>query len=251
LLLLVKTPARHAQAEEAAQALISGLDRLKRLGAPVSVDLRLRPEGRQGLLARTYDGFSSYELESMEMWERFAMGQARLVCGKRSALDLVLRSACAAPLTPEALEELLRMKHRIETERVPALYAKRNVKLGYGGLSDIEWLVHLHEMRYPTATGAGKHLAMDDRLKALERAGLLNCLELEQLLTARRHLIATRNRLYLFGFMPDTIPENPDKLNRLASAEGLENGNAFLARHRNMIEAVRSVYVPAMERLTS
>jgi glutamate-ammonia-ligase adenylyltransferase len=251
LLFLVGSRERHAEAEGEAQKLLATLDRLKRLGAPISIDLRLRPEGRKGLLVRTYDGFGSYELETMEMWERFAMGQARLVCGSPEAESLVLRSAYAAPLTPQSLEELLHMKRRIETERVPAQYSKRNVKLGYGGLSDIEWLVHLHEMRYPTATEAGRHASMEDRLRALERARLLNCLELDILLEARRHLLAIRNRLFLLGFVPDTIPENPDKLDRLAAAESLESGNAFLARHSGIIEAVRSVYSPAMERLLS
>ena len=141
------------------------------------------------------------------------------------------------------------MKKRIETERVKPQHIRREVKLGWGGLNDIEWFVHLHEMRYPTATHAGENRKMPDRIHALLRAGLINALESDQLLAAREHLLRVRARLTLLGLTKDLIPENPDKLDRLAHASGEKDANSFLAKHERMIDRVRAIYQDGLERL--
>lgn len=248
-ILLVKDPGRHQEAESQAQNLIALLSGLKRQGVPIELDLRLRPEGGQGLLVRTYDGLRAYELEGMEMWERFALGQARLVSGNPEARELVIKAAYALPLTPERLRDLIAMKKRIETERVNIKHQRRDVKLGYGGLADIEWFVHLHEMRYPTATKAGESVRLDDGIRRLGRAQLINALEMEALLEALEHLLAVRLRLGLLGYTKDVVPENPDKLDHLAQVCGYENGYAFLMRHEHVIDSVRSIYTEGLERL--
>ncbi|MES1227880.1 MAG: hypothetical protein ABUL72_04360, partial [Armatimonadota bacterium] len=147
------------------------------------------------------------------------------------------------------LKELILMKSRIETERVAPQYRKRNIKLGQGSLGDIEWFVHLHEMRYPTATKAGSHVTLDEGIRALGRARLINAIEAEQLLIAFHHLSDLRLRLALLGFKDDLVPENPDKLNRLAHVCGDKDANAFLQRHEHMIDTVRAIYLEGMERL--
>lgn len=249
VVLLVADPARHQEAEQQAQGLLSIMHTLKRHGCPVEIDLRLRPEGRQGLLVRSYEGIKAYELERMEMWERFALGSSRLVYGSPEAKEVLLRAAYALPLTPERLKELTTMKKRIESERVQPQYRRRNVKLGQGGLGDIEWFVHLHEMRYPTATRAGENPKLEDGIRALGRARLINTVETEQLLAALSHLRTVRFRLALLGFKDDLVPENPDKLDRLAHAWGDKDGNAFLERHEHMLDTVRAIYTDGMERL--
>lgn len=249
VVLFVSSTGVHQDAETHAQFLLGLVSQVKRLGAPIELDLRLRPEGGKGLLVRTYEGFSQYELESMEMWERFALGQSRLVLGSEDALRLVLKAAYAQPLTPERLKELLAMKKRIETERVAPQHMRREVKLGLGGLADIEWFVHLHEMRYPTATKAGENLHFEDRIRALGRARLINAIEVEELLVAREHLLTLRLRLGLQGLKKDLLPENPDKLDRLAAAGGFKDGNDFLAHHEHVIQTVRAIYQDGLERL--
>lgn len=141
------------------------------------------------------------------------------------------------------------MKRRIETERVLPTQFHRHVKLGFGGLSDIEWFVQLHQMRYPTASRAGLHVATEDRIRELARAQLINAVESEALLGALRYLLRLRTRLQLLGFETDLIPENPDKLERLARLEGFDDPNAFLAHHERVIGQVRSIYVGGLERL--
>ncbi|HEY0866222.1 MAG TPA: hypothetical protein VGE01_02525, partial [Fimbriimonas sp.] len=200
ILMLVASKEGHPQAEAHGQEILALIDLLHRLGSPIKADLRLRPEGGKGLLVRTYEGFRAYDAHGMEMWERFALGQSRLVKGDPMALELVHDAAYTTPLTPERLRELTKMKKRIENERVPAPFAKRHVKLGAGGLNDIEWLVHLHEMRYPSATQAGSTSDMPTRIRKLGQVQLLNSIEVDVLLEALRHLLAVRNYLDLQGY---------------------------------------------------
>lgn len=249
ILLLASDEVFQSRAEEQAQRFLADLLQLKRYGWIASPDLRLRPEGTKGLLVRTYAGLKSYELERMEMWERFALGNARLVCGNPEALDVTLKAAYAMPLTPEALADLVAMKHRIETERVKPQHWKRDVKLGFGGLSDIEWFVHLHEMRYPTVLEAGRLAPSGDRLMRMVAAGLINALEYDQLTRARMHLLDLRNAIYLLEFTPDILPENPDKLERLSEALGAESGYDLQRVHLELIESVRTIYLEGLERL--
>jgi [glutamine synthetase] adenylyltransferase / [glutamine synthetase]-adenylyl-L-tyrosine phosphorylase len=249
LLLLAPEASRHPEAEQEAQQFLSVVQHLRRHGAPIEVDLRLRPEGGQGLLVRTYAGFEAYDLEAMEMWERMALIQARSIYGSQEAERRVRKAALALPLTPERLEQLLEMKRRIETERVRPQHRRRHVKLGLGGLSDIEWYLGLHEMRFPTATEAGTPRRTPERLRALARAGLIHAIEFEELLAGWKILGDTRDRLFLLGFTQDIVPENPDKLDRLAFATGMASGNDFLMRHERTIDTVRAIYTEGVDRL--
>ncbi|MCO5297676.1 MAG: hypothetical protein M9921_12540 [Fimbriimonadaceae bacterium] len=251
MVFLVEDPRLQNEAELQAQQFIAMLARLRRLGAVPGVDLRLRPEGRQGLLVRTYEGLRAYELERMEMWERFALGFSRPVHAASRAAAELLRAAYAMPLSPPRMKELVAMKKRIESERVMPQHVHRHVKLGHGGLSDIEWFVHLYEMRYPTATAAGEATTMLDRLRALSRAHLINAVEFSELVEGRAHLLDVRNRLALLDYAGDLVPENPDKLDRLAHGMGFETGNAFLAFHGQVTGTVRTIYEEGLERLNA
>ncbi len=235
--------------ERHAQALLDCVATSRQMGMPIAVDIRLRPEGANGLLVRTFDAIRLYEITSMEMWERFALGTCRLVLGGQSAIDLILWAAYNQPLTPERLDELLKMKFRIESERVQAKHALRHVKLGVGGLTDIEWFVRLHEMRYPTATGAQTSRPLRDRIFALSRARLVHAVELEELSEALEYLMALRIHLWLLNNSNDVIPENPDKLDMLGHLLGFHDGNAFLAHHESIIRRVRQIFNEGIERL--
>ncbi len=196
----------------------------------------------------SYDEFKKYELESMPTLERFRLGCARLVWGDREAGDLVTKAAYAMPLTPERLRDLVG-RRKAEVDAISAPYRYRDVVAGIGGLADVEWLVHLHEMRYPTATHAGSTTALEARIQELGNARLINSVERDELLEARRHLLEVRHRLRLLGLTPDIVPENPDKLSRLAGSFGYADGNDFLAYHQRVTGTVRSLYVESLERL--
>jgi glutamate-ammonia-ligase adenylyltransferase len=247
ILLLSQTNQR--EAETTAQQILAFLLQLRRFGLEPTVDLRLRPDGQKGLLVRSYNGFGAYEVGDMETWERFALGNGRLVYGSPEALDLVRHAAYATALTPSRLGELADMKERIENERLKPQYQNRDVKLGHGGLSDLEWTVHLLEMRDPQRVEAGSQPVLARRIRNLGRYGVLNAFEVESLLSAQRHLLDLRNWILLLEFPRDVMPENPTRLNRLAQAFGLEDGNELLRVHEPIVAWVRGFMLDTLSRL--
>lgn len=249
LLFLVDSVQRQREAETQGQHFLAMLAELRRMGAPVSVDLRLRPDGRKGLLVRSYEGLLQYSDTDMELWERFALGHARLVDGHPEAISAVRDATMHHDRSEASLQELLKMKRRVETERVLPQHAHRNVKLGIGGLNDIEWLVRLQEMWFGTQLGVDRPAALRSRILHLQRGQLLNALEAETLLEAYDFLRNLRIWLHLQGISNDLLPENPSRLDRLASLFGLEDGNVLLAQFREVTETVRSLYIESIERL--
>ena len=233
-------------------ALLAFVAGLARHGLALSLDIglesdtsRLRPGNP---MIWTYEGFGDYELESMSLMERFNLGNARQIWGDGEAQRIVRKTAYALPLTPERLRDLVSQKKLAEGSILPQ-HRKRDVKRGLGGLADIEWFVHLHEMRFPTATRAGSTVELDDRVASLSSTRLINSVERDELLEARKHLREVRHRLSFLGFSDDVIPENPDKLARVAAVFGYADGNDFLAYHERVIDTVRGIYVEGLERL--
>jgi glutamate-ammonia-ligase adenylyltransferase len=210
-----------------------------------SVDLRLRPDGGKGLLVRTPAALRYYSNTEMDPWERFALGHARPL-DECPDVALVYEVAYAG-LSEGDVASLAEMKRRIETERVESQHGSRNVKLGPGGLLDIEWLAHLCEMRYVTAMDVAPGKRFSDRIRSLNGAGLMNALETEVLLQAHRWLLDLRVAIWLQGTDSDVMPENPDKLDRIAEFMGDNNGNATLAKHAETVSMVRKLYEMAWE----
>lgn len=262
LLVLVEDPSVQPEAEAAAQRLLRLIDEIHRLGAPIAVDLRLRPEGGQGLLVRTFAGLRRYGASEMEMWERFALGQSLQVYGTEAGASVIWEVTSQRLLNRDLLDELLAMKARIETERVPAAQAWRDIKLGRGGLGDIEWLVQLHRMHPMGSTAAsgnpassgkpvpsGKPVDTASGLHLLVESGMVNAAEYEELREAHSFLLRLRHWLALQTADGSIVPENPDKLNRLASAMNMKDGNSLLRDHQTTAERVRQIYEDGITRL--
>lgn len=197
-------------------------------------------------------GLSGLAVSELTPAEYMALSLLRPIIGEPE------RTVEPTPLTPQRLRKLMAHKKRLETEMVSPRYRRRNVKFGEGGLSDILWLLMVHEGRYPTATdrvrpgplSSGPALwRTEDRLDKLASAQLLTVIERDELKRAHRHLQDVRTWLYLLDLHPDVIPENPDKLQRLAAVMGVDEGNEFLRIHEEHLDAVRAIYLDSMERL--
>lgn len=206
----------------------------------LSVDLRLRPDGGKGLLVRTPAALRYYSETDMDVWERFALGHARPLSDPNE-IELLYEIAYAG-LSLTEVQSLAEMKLRIENERVEAIHGSRNVKLGPGGLLDIEWLVHLCEMRYTTAMDVLPGKPFEDRIRSLNTAELLNAVETDTLVRAHRWLLNLRVGIWLQGIDNDVLPENPGRLNRIAEFMSEPDGNSLLAAHADVSQSVRRLY---------
>ncbi|MEY2452171.1 MAG: [glutamine synthetase] adenylyltransferase / [glutamine synthetase]-adenylyl-L-tyrosine [Acidimicrobiaceae bacterium] len=213
------TPADFAAAERIATTL------LRDVGGHrphiYDLDADLRPEGKDGPLARTLDGFRTYYEHYAEPWERLAMVRARAVAGDR---DLARRFfkvldpfVWRDELSDSDRREIRRVKARIENERIPANEdAQYHLKLGRGSLSDIEFATQLLQLEHQVR-GTGTIGALD----ALLAAGALDADDHEVLVDAYRFCERTRNRWFLVNSAPgDTLPPQLEELERLAISLG-------------------------------
>ena len=150
------------------------ISELRRLAAdPVlefEFDIDLRPEGKNGPIARSLESYAAYYEKWANTWEAQALLRARVIAGSKelvaSFTELIDRYRYPSEVAPSSIVEIRRIKARVETERLPqGADPKRHLKLGRGSLSDVEWLVQLMQL-----TNGAKHPAIrtPKTLEALE-----------------------------------------------------------------------------------
>lgn len=118
------------------------------------IDTDLRPEGKGGPQARTVSSYAAYYGKWASTWEAQMLLRARPGAGDRALAEAVLDAVEGfrypeGGLTREQVGEIRRLKSRMETERIPkGVPRERHLKLGPGGLSDVEWTVQLLQLRH-------------------------------------------------------------------------------------------------------
>lgn len=131
------------------------ISELRRLAAdPVlefEFDIDLRPEGKNGPIARSLESYSAYYEKWANTWEAQALLRARVIAGSEELVaaftELIDQYRYPHEVAPSAILEIRRIKARVETERLPqGADPKRHLKLGRGSLSDVEWLVQLIQL---------------------------------------------------------------------------------------------------------
>jgi len=208
-----------AGVEEAAERLmrfVNGETPSRRI---FTLDARLRPEGRQGPLARSLDGYDTYYRRWAQTWERQALLRARPVAGDpqvgEAFMELARRVVFDEPFGEDQAREIRRMKARIERERVPrGEDPEFHLKLGRGSLWDVEWTVQLLQLIHGVP-GASTTAA----LTSLAGGGWMAAADSRRLADAYEFCERVRNRLYLVQGEPgDSLPTAPDLLGKLASS---------------------------------
>ncbi|MGO3797395.1 MAG: bifunctional [glutamine synthetase] adenylyltransferase/[glutamine synthetase]-adenylyl-L-tyrosine phosphorylase [Pauljensenia sp.] len=136
----------------------------------LGVDMDLRPEGRSGPMSRTVDSYREYYGRWASTWERQALLRARPAAGPGDLLEeffgVVDPIRYGAEPTAGELRDIRLLKARMENERLPrGIEPNRHVKLGPGGLSDVEWVVQLIQLRH---AGAVEGLRTTHTLAALQ-----------------------------------------------------------------------------------
>src|SRR6184192_582988 len=216
-------------------------------GSLFRVDLRLRPEGSAGPLARSLESMENYYAGFGETWERIALIKARGIAGSRElAYDFLrLHQPFIYPKTstPDLLDEIAKIKHRIERDLVGTENLERDVKLGRGGIRDIEFIVQtlqlIHAARHP-------FLQQPNMLKALRALRELDFLPRDEVLTldnTYRFLRRVEHRLQIEAEQQThTVPDEPDPLSRLARSLRFSSAPDFTAALHNRMGSVRPIF---------
>ena len=244
---------------------------LQLVGAPhgegpgYALDTRLRPSGNQGLLVASLAGFERYSREQAADWERQALVKARICAGDKALGAAVARVAESVALRegspdPEGVDHLRgRMEREIGHERRDRSPARYDVKVGRGGLVDVEFATQWLQMRHgrdarvrTTETGPA--------ITALETCGYLDAASAEGLRRAWGFLRKLEQRMRVaHGASVSLLQEGAPGLLTIARSMGARDGPraradaALLEQYVAVTANVRSIYqrLRAVARLTA
>ena len=199
---------------------------------PLEVDADLRPEGKQGAMVRSLDSYRAYYERWAETWEFQALLRARPIAGSeelgRAFIELIDPYRYPREFTAEQAQQVRRMKARVEHERMPhGADRTRQLKLGRGGLSDVEWLVQLIQLQHAHEVQGLRTTSTLEALNAAVEANLVAAEDAEVLRDA--WLLATKIRggNVLRGVrQSDLLPTLRDALEAVARWSGYTPGSA-------------------------
>lgn len=210
-----------AAAAEEATRVAQAVRRLLNGSTPASrifvVDTDLRPEGRQGALARSVTAYDRYWRSYAEPWERLAMTRARHAAGDPAVGSALVATVAPQvwerPVTDDDLRAIRRIKARMERERIPkGEDPDFHLKLGRGSLSDVEFTVQLLQLRHGV-----RHTETAAAIDALVAEHHLRTDDAEALRESLRFCARTRNRLYLVtSAAVESVPVATSELTWLA-----------------------------------
>ncbi|MER7573054.1 bifunctional [glutamine synthetase] adenylyltransferase/[glutamine synthetase]-adenylyl-L-tyrosine phosphorylase [Streptomyces sp. NPDC126514] len=191
------------------------------------VDANLRPEGRNGPLVRTLSSHLAYYQRWAKTWEFQALLKARPVAG-----DLALGEEYVAALEPlvwKAAErenfvaDVQKMRRRV-IENIPLAEVDRQLKLGPGGLRDVEFAVQLLQLVHGRADASLRSGSTLEALKALAAGGYVARADFAQLDAAYRFLRSMEHRIQLFRLRrTHLVPEDEADLRRIGRSLGLRS----------------------------
>lgn len=216
-------------------------------------DPDLRPEGRNGPLARSLPSYREYWQRWGETWEFQSLLRARFVAGD-PGLGARFLEAAAGVAYPERLTfrqvaEVRRMRVRMEEERVRPPEARRfHFKLGYGSLADVQFAVELSLLRHGFRHPEVRRTHTLEALEALAAARLLEDSVARALGEAYLFLMEVKTALEVERRVAvDALPPSPEAQAALARRLGFGERarSAFLQHYRRVTARARS----AMERV--
>lgn len=203
-------------------------------GPLYEVDIRLRPQGAKGMLVVSLEAFEHYQREEAWTWEHMALCRARPVFG----------SAAVCERAVAVIEEILRMrrepakvtadavKMRSDMERHKPPMSALDVKLGPGGLVDLEFAVHVLQL----TRGVGLDPRLEFALAELHIEGLVG----KKVVAAQKLL--TRMLVMMRLVAPGDVKPTAETWQLVAEACGAENWDALLAEHDAARQSIAALW---------
>ncbi|MET9374989.1 bifunctional [glutamine synthetase] adenylyltransferase/[glutamine synthetase]-adenylyl-L-tyrosine phosphorylase [Streptomyces sp. NPDC002992] len=189
------------------------------------VDANLRPEGRNGPLVRTLSSHLAYYQRWAKTWEFQALLKARAVAGDpelgAAYIDAVSPLVWQAAERENFVPDVQKMRRRV-VDNIPAAQVERELKLGPGGLRDVEFAVQLLQLVHGRGDATLHSGTTLDALAALAAGGYVGRADAAQLDEAYRFLRAMEHRIQLYRLRrTHLVPEGESDLRRLGRSLGL------------------------------
>ena len=203
-------------------------------GPLYDVDTRLRPQGSKGMLTVSLGAFADYQRGEAWTWEHMALARARPVFGSadaRAKVAALIEEILHRPYDPaKLLKDAVEMRSEMERHKPPS--GPLDVKLGPGGLVDLEFAVHLLQL----TSKQGLDPKLETAVELLAEANLVdeNIVDAQKLLT--RMLVTIRL------VAPETTNPSPESCELMARACGASDWDELLARHEEARHSVSALW---------
>jgi len=241
------------------QRIISVLTLKTREGHVFSVDARLRPSGSSGPLVVSRDALMKYHREKTLVWERQAFTRARAVAGDPAFGAEVLAELSdivyGRALTADEIEEMLRIRTRMELEIAKEDSTRYNVKTGRGGVVDIEFLIQALQLFHGGRTRALRTPYTQKALRRSLKAGLIEEADCAFLTEAYSFYRRIETNLRIVHDRPEGyLVRGSEELVSLARRSGYSGERApedLLDDYSKTSEKVREIFTKTLEALKS
>lgn len=221
-------------------------------GQAFRVDLRLRPEGTQGQLALSLLSYEAYYARLGQTWEKMALIKARPVAGPEVLADefiaLIEPFVYQRHLDPEGVRQIQSIKQQIDIQIADQEQSRTNVKLGLGGIREIEFFIQILQLLF-----AGRQPKLKERqslraLTLLKDAGLITP-QVET--TLRENYCYLRNLEHRIqmeqGAQTHKLPHRMEQQQRLARLLGFTKWEDFYQDYLARTEAVHQIFADAYD----
>ncbi len=227
--------------------LVQSLTEWGREGFLYRVDLRLRPEGDTGPLVRSLESYENYYASHGETWERMALIKMRPIAGDRSVgralIEAVQPFVFPRHLGADVLEEIAAIKGRIEREVVRRGPLQSNLKLGPGGIRDIEFIAQSFQILQ-----AGQHPRLQRRgtievLREMGSMGVLQEGEVRDLIEGYAFLRRLEHRIQMdHQLQTHVLPSDAKTRHRIAKSLGMEDAPRLMVEVSDRMRRNRALY---------
>jgi glutamate-ammonia-ligase adenylyltransferase len=230
-----------------AMATMRGIHDFSREPALWEVDANLRPEGKDGALVRTLDSHIAYYERWAKSWEFQALLKARPLAGDvelgRRYVDAVAPKVWSSASRENFVEGVQRMRERV-TDNIPSAELDFQLKLGPGGLRDVEFTIQLLQLVHGQTDEQVRQRATLPALVALAEQGYIGRVEAAEFSRDYRFLRLLEHRLQLVQLRrTHLMPSDRDAVRVLARASGVATGAGDLIDQWNRIKLeVRSLH---------
>ncbi|WP_089114953.1 bifunctional [glutamine synthetase] adenylyltransferase/[glutamine synthetase]-adenylyl-L-tyrosine phosphorylase [Streptomyces sp. SS07] len=208
------------------------------------VDANLRPEGRNGPLVRTLSSHLAYYQRWAKTWEFQALLKARAVAGDPELgaeyVEAVSPLVWGAADRENFVPDVQKMRRRV-VDNIPADRIERELKLGPGGLRDVEFAVQLLQLVHGRSDASLHSGSTLEALRALAEGGYVGRADAAQLDEAYRFLRAMEHRIQLYRLRrTHLVPEDEADLRRLGRSLGMRTDpvaelNKAWKRHASVV----------------
>ncbi len=228
-------------------------------GVLYRTDIRLRPEGDRGPIARSIDSYRIYYFTQGRIWEKLALLKARCICGDiafhKSFYELADAFKYSDINPAELITETIKLKEMIDGQLKNSDEYYREVKRGYGGIREIEFICGVFQLLFGGDNRELRCLSTLDTLQKLKKLKKISEIEEDSLRNSYVFLRTVEHRLQVVNeLQAHTIPKDRYELRRLAKRMNIDFSNdeeaehMFMSKYRKVTDDVHNIYQKVLKK---